>query len=108
MGRHNIELTPAMAAYLAAFDNWLHTIWKQAPADRPRNDLATGLKNAALAELMRTEAPRASARLVAEMPALEQTCKGCGAALPERTAPGRPRKYCHSCRPAAKPTATAA
>jgi hypothetical protein len=111
----DIKISPAQRAYLAAFDNWLHSSWKMgAIAEGKMVDGATELKDAAFDHMLAD----AGVHLVATDPSLvrgkhrqphlelvprptgEQTCTECGGRFVRETNMGRPRVKCYSCRPA--------
>lgn len=84
----SVDLSPAAHAYLKAFDHWLHAVWKQPEHRVPENELATELKNTTLDHMLDNGGAR------------HPICPGCNGPIIRRGGErGRPRKYCHGCRP---------
>jgi hypothetical protein len=77
-GEDDFGITPAMRAYLTAFDHWLKTSWP--------SDAALELKDACLAAIH------------AERPG--PGCVMCGKPFVAERTRGRPRVKCYTCSPA--------
>jgi hypothetical protein len=108
----DVKITPGMRAYLLAFDNWLHTVWKQGDlGDGRQADGATQMKDACFAaltdgmELTRGRTcpgcgnpmGEGNARSKLCKPPITGRCLDCSEPVP--TGRGRPRSYCTKCRP---------
>jgi hypothetical protein len=48
----DFEISPMAHAYLLAFDNWLHTVWRVSPNPAQDDSPATELKDACLFALL--------------------------------------------------------
>jgi hypothetical protein len=80
----DVKITPGMRAYLLAFDNWLHTVWKQGDlGDGRQADGATQMKDACFAAL--TD----GMELIRD-----RTCPGCGNSMGEGNARSKLCKPC--------------
>jgi hypothetical protein len=101
MNDRDIRITPAISAYLAAFDYWLKHTWATGETGR-MHDGATALKDVCFAEMTaaagipfyrdgrRTRLGKSS----------EPTCRDCGHKFTPLTNRGRPRVRCYDCHPA--------
>jgi hypothetical protein len=77
-------LTAGQRAYLDAFDRWLHEVWKV--GEEGEGHPAEVEKRVRLWCLVGERVATAS-------------CGRCGDEFGRRPGPGRPRKYCETCRP---------